>query len=584
MAEFYSQVQRDVARSRPDAQLFLATSELLASPAVKAEVQPRLPLRADAAEALADAMLQLGLDTKQLQKHAAIVVMRPQRMKPVTALADQAVDMQLRNSEAVDSLFDGNGLSGSLSYHEPLTFAVPSFDAVSPFGAEKTRMWSAAHIPANGHNARARFIQNLASLDSQIVAEGGWMIPLGQEDALRKQFAAFRQLPAQKFETVQPQSNEAKDSFLVIRKLTAGRRTYFYVVNNAPWAATAHIQLTMSPGGLIHQFGTDQPQQPRVANNGQMWDLELEPYDLVVGYFNDTTAEIIDWRVSSDHSIVPELRTLVHEVKSRVHELRTREPLKVVPNSGFERTLPTGKPNDWEVSTGVGVRVSTSPDNPHRGSKSLHMKVTDPRGIAWARTPQFEAPTTGRLSLLVWARTPDDAKQPRLRLSIDTGRGYYEFAPLGVADDGTPAEQLSKEWPKRPYLFHYDTLPADLGTVAIGFDLLGEGEVWIDDVEVYDLYFFETELNELSKNVGVADFQLDQGRIGYCERFLEGYWPRFVIEHVPPARVAMLNRPSTSERPAAPVAAPTPPNEEKPSGLRRYLPSLPFKFPFSNGN
>ena len=86
----------------------------------------------------------------------------------------------------MDSLFEGEAFASAINYHEPLTFAIPSFDAVSPFGTEKTRTWFASQIPSNGFHARSQFIHNIAALDAQLVAEGGWMLPLGQADALRK--------------------------------------------------------------------------------------------------------------------------------------------------------------------------------------------------------------------------------------------------------------------------------------------------------------------------------------------------------------------------------------------------------------
>ncbi|MBC8353624.1 MAG: family 10 glycosylhydrolase [Planctomycetes bacterium] len=582
LAKFYADIQNDVARVRPDTKLYLATSGLLSSALVQDEMQPRLPLRSD----MADTMLQLGLDAKLIQKNVQIVPLRPQRIKPLTALADQAVDLQLRNSATVDSLFEGGTFAGSLNYHEPLTFALPSFDAVSPFGAAETRTWFASHIPANGAHARSQFIHSLAATDSQLIAEGGWMLPLGQEDSKRDQFAAYRQLPAERFETISPRSPDAEASSLVIRKLAVPGRTYFYVINDAPWPATADIDLSLSRGGLIHRFGKGRPEQARVSNSGQVWTLELEPYDLVAGYFTGSSAEIIDWRVRFDRVITAELTTLVQEVKSRVNELRTREPLKVVANSGFERSTASGEPSDWIFSRGQGITVDVSDDLPHEGTRSLHMKVTDPKKIAWIRNRQFPAPKTGRMSLLAWVRTKDDAKQPQLRLAIDSGRGYYTFATLGKEIEGNQVnERLGKNWPAEPYLFHCDTLPTDLNTVSIGFDLVGEGDVWIDDVEVYDLYFFDTELNELIKNVGTAHFQLEEGRAIDCERFLDGYWPRFVIEHVPPARVAQLPRSNTPRRSMEPIPnTPTAPLDEEPSGFRRYLPSVPFKFPFLNQN
>ena len=578
LAAFYAEIQQDVARSQPNAKLYLATSGLLASSLVKDEMQPRLPLRSD----ITDTMLQLGLNAKLMHDNVQIVPLRPQRTTPLTTLADQAVDLQLRDSATVDALFESGTFAGSLNYHEPLTFALPSFDAISPFGPEKTHTWFVSHIPPNGFHARAQFIHNLASLDSQIIAEGGSMLPMGQEDSLRKQFAAYRQLPAQRFDSVTPRSPEAQAAPLVIRKLTVGRRTYFYIVNNAPWPATADIDLKLSRTGTVQRFGSDRPEQPKMVNSGQVWALELEPYDLVAGYFSDTESEILDWRVRFDRVIKMELTTLVQEVKSRVNVLRTREPLKVVANPGFEEATPTNEPIDWVFSRGAGITVDISDKEPHQGTRSLHMKVTDKNAIAWVRNREFPAPKTGRLSLLVWVRTKNEALQPQLRLAIDTGRGYYTYAPLGKDENNEPvAEKLGTDWPKEPYLFHCDTLPADLDKVSVGFDLVGEGEVWIDDVEVYNLYFFDTELNELIKNAATAQFQLEAGRVADCERFLDGYWPRFVIEHVPPTRVAQLPRPnSTSGAAATNESNPVTPREEKPSGIRDYIPKLPFKLPF----
>ena len=581
LAQFYADIQTDIARAQPSARLYLATSGLLASSLIKDEMQPRLPLRSD----LADTMLQLGLDAKLIHQDVQIVPLRPQRTIPMTVLADQAVDMQLRDSASVDMLFDDGNFAGSLDYHEPLTFSLPSFDKVSPFGPDKTRTWFASHIPRNGPHARAQFVHNLAALDAQLIAAGGWMLPLGQEDALRKQFAVFRQLPEERFETVTPRSPEAQASPIVIRTAKVGARTYFYVLNDAPWTATVDIDLQLARGGKIYRFGSEQPDQPRVANSGQTWTLELEPYDLVGGYFTDSAPVIVDWHVRPDQMITAGLNTLVQEVKARVNKLRARQPLKVVGNAGFEQTTTMGEPAEWEYSRGPGMAIEISKQLPHTGTQSLHMKVTDRNAIAWVRNVQFPAPKTGRLSLLAWVRTKDAKKQPHLRLSIDNGRGYYTFATLGEDQaNGVLHEKVGEDWPAQPYLFHCDTLPASLDRIAIGFDLVGEGEVWIDDVEVYDLYFFDTELNELLKNVAVADFQLDEGRIADCERFLDGYWPRFVIEHVPPTRVAQLPR-SNGARPAntpAPNVPDTPPAEE-PSGIRRYIPSFPkLKFPFSN--
>ena len=152
-------------------------------------------------------------------------------------------------------------------------------------------------------------------------------------------------------------------------------------------------------------------------------------------------------------------------------------------------------------------------------------------------------------------RTRDRKKQPPLRLSIDllaNGRtlsGGYLFTPLGVDVDGHtrlptgfPAQALSEEWPKSPFLFHIRELPIEDATdVVIGFDLMAEGEVWIDNVLVYDHFFERNELNELMRQNAPANFDLERRKFAKCQNYLDGFWPRFLLEYVPAAvaRVAI---------------------------------------------
>jgi hypothetical protein len=79
---------------------------------------------------------------------------------------------------------------------------------------------------------------------------------------------------------------------------------------------------------------------------------------------------------------------------------------------------------------------------------------------------------------------------------------------------------------------------------------MGTGEVWIDDVQVFDLYFHEHEQEELLKTIALADLHLGQGRVGDCQRLLEGYWPRFLAEHVSPAPAPV--KVSTAPKASAP--------------------------------
>ena len=100
---------------------------------------------------------------------------------------------------------------------------------------------------------------------------------------------------------------------------------------------------------------------------------------------------------------------------------------------------------------------------------------------------------------------------------------------------------------------------------------MDEGELWIDDVKVC-LYFGENELQTLLKGAYLADFQVQEGKVGDALHFVEGYWPQFLRRNVPleQPRVATL-----PERSTTPLPAPAKPTQ--PEGWRRWLPRMPFQ-------
>ena len=62
---------------------------------------------------------------------------------------------------------------------------------------------------------------------------------------------------------------------------------------------------------------------------------------------------------------------------------------------------------------------------------------------------------------------------------------------------------------------------------------MGPGEVWVHDVQLFDLAFNESELRALYKLLTLADLNLQNGQVGDCMKLLNGYWPRFLMQNVP---------------------------------------------------
>ena len=74
------------------------------------------------------------------------------------------------------------------------------------------------------------------------------------------------------------------------------------------------------------------------------------------------------------------------------------------------------------------------------------------------------------------------------------------------------------------YRFPLTDLPlTGLTELRIGFDLMGEGEVWIDEVQLFDLWFEENERDELLKGIATADVQVSAGQLTDGQRFLDSY-------------------------------------------------------------
>jgi hypothetical protein len=121
------------------------------------------------------------------------------------------------------------------------------------------------------------------------------------------------------------------------------------------------------------------------------------------------------------------------------------------------------------------------------------------------------------------------------------------------------------EWGQ--YIVPIDDLPLEgLSSLRVRFDLMGAGDVWIDDVQIYNLAFTRWELRELYKLLHSADALLEIGQIGDCLHQLEGYWPRFLEENVPLQPNAV-----PAATPADTLATQPRPAEQKPPERSGFL-------------
>jgi hypothetical protein len=580
MTEFYRQMQAEIAAARPSAKLYLSAGDLLGGRQVQQALRPKLP----DSKVAADVLLMLGIDPPQLAAEPGIVLPRPYRLAAGSPAERQSLDAHWNQADELDVLFARRGGTSALHFHEPAQLPLPAFDKVSPFGADNTLTWLVAQISPAGDANRQRLVHSLAVHDSPLLADGGWLLPLGQEEALRPFVQVFRRLPAEPFATARPQSDAAA-SGVVVRTLATKTKTYFYAVNDTPWPARVEIDFQGSPTLRVQSYCEDRKATQAALAGGITWSIELAPYDLAGGEVNSPRATVTDVRSTHAGNPAESMREQIREVLLRANALRDPQPRPWLGNASFEEEPRMGQIPGWVHGSvpamAGGASVAVDPARGRAGEKSLRIssrsvRAGQPAPVLWVRSDPFAPPKTGRITVVAWMRIADPARQPQLRLAVEgkrDGQVYYQYQQVGLDNQGRPTRlQLSEEWSSFPVIL--PSLPlAGLTDLRVGFDLMGEGEVWIDEVQVYDLWFTESERDALLKSVATAQLQWRDGQLADCQSFVEGYWPRFLREHVPLPEV----RDATAGGPKPPAAKPPETSASRSTWdkMRSWLPKAP---------
>lgn len=567
LSRFHRRVAAELVRHRPGARLYLAGAESLSGEESQRELQPTLGRRLTIGEAL----LSVGIDARRYAEDGEIVLLRPERIAPQWSLAGGAVDLEIGQMSDADRYWSELSVPGSLLFHVPQELRLPSFDEKSPF--RPTYTWLLAQPAPSGAQNRRRFVRSLAAIDAQAMFDGGWQLPLGQEGAMRELIAAFRQLPAERFRRVPEPPGGPSAQPVTVRVATRGNFTYAYVVNDAPFSTTLRVGVDAPASCSVEELSGLRRIAP-LAREGQktVWTAELRPYDLLAVRFSLPDIKLYGPQASWPSEVRLALEMRINELGERAAALRNPPLFHALENPGFDGApSPSGQIPGWTAIAPATTTVRLDPKQPQTGAQAVYMASRGP-GASLVSRP-FEAPGTGRLWMWVWLRTADEKRQPPLRLALEgkhKGRDFFRFAQVGQAPTpGAPVPPVGAAWSQ--FVFPVNDLPLDsLSALQIRFDLLGPGEVWIDNVQLCDLAFNKQELVEMFRLISPADVKLRNGQVADCIRLLEGYWARFLVDRVPPAAVPITRHPA----PKPPAAPPEPAREPPRTGLLERLRNL----------
>ena len=567
LARFYRTMHSELTSRRRDARLYLCSGSAL-SEAHEPAVRPALGRRGS----LGDALLRVGIDPQLYAAAGGPVLLRPERIAPGGAAGAWAAAQEMAQWPDFDRCFAGHATTASHFLQQPIETRLSSFDEKSPFKPTYTLLIT--HAASSERQNRRRFIHSLATLDAQVLFDGGWLLPLGQEDALRGLLAAYRRLPDVRMERVADADNAQP---VVFRSATYGGRTYVYAVNDSPLRVNARVRIDARGDCQCGELSGLRKVNPlTVEEDGLSWSVDLGPYDLVAISLSQPGAQLSRPQVAISGAVEEAIGQRIRELGSQAAALRSAPPLKAPANAGFEETADGEPIPGWTRTQRDGITIARQTASKRSGEAAVQVRTDGP--VACLVSKPLAAPTTGRISLSVWLRTGDPRQQPPLRLAFEgrlNGETYYRYAELGRAEDGRPAVPLTAQWAQ--YVFPVEDLPLDgLTQLRLRFDLMGAGEVYIDDVQLFDLSFNEREHRELAKLITVAQYQLQSGRFGDCLRLLDGYWPTFIAQHAPEGPTALAKAP----KPAAPPAEPPKPPANRTGLLDKVKEAMPEKLRF----
>ena len=273
---------------------------------------------------------------------------------------------------------------------------------------------------------RQRFAESLAGHDAQILIDGGWMLPLGQEEAMHGFAAAFRQLPPLHF-TDAEESHSGQP--VVFRSASVEGKTYAYAVNTTPFPASAQVRLTASPNCTIEDLsGSGRAGRLKNEGDGLSWVVELEPYDMAAVAFPEPGVKLTQPQASLSGNVAGSIAERIRQLGARAVALRNPPLMKVLENPGFQSKPSEADPvPGWAISKRPGVSISTDTTQGHeadvataKGFKPAQSARISSKGpIACLVSQPFTPPRTGRITIVGLAAGGRCRAQPNLWLAVE---------------------------------------------------------------------------------------------------------------------------------------------------------------------
>ncbi|MAT71439.1 MAG: hypothetical protein CMJ58_18175 [Planctomycetaceae bacterium] len=483
-----------------------------------------------------DATDEAAIDLRALAQIDGAVLLRPQRRAGPSRLSSVSLDRLITDSASMDDALAGVDNVGESLYWPAhpmvLSDGAARLDGVLA-GAPATLP---GPITSGGDAAREPITAALARRDCPILLVGGDQWPSGIEAESRAAIAAFAQLPAacddKRVERAQP---------VTMRVYRTATTTTICVVNPTQWSAEIQLPMTVDAPAAWKLLGAtvdaaDEQLQGTLPRGESSWSRKLPPFGIAAWQWQSPHLRLGVLAATADTAASEQLQQELAEVEQRMTQLNERRSFDALANAGFEETPTAETWVGWQPRVGARGQVAVDRLRACSGAASLHLVSADLVGAA-VQSLEFTAPPTGRLTLAARVQTlnfhPDARLYAAVEFDVD-GQTMRRYRPVLAGDTGGKWETCE---------LIVDDLPLAPVPVRVQFHLTGAGEAWIDDVQLFDVWFTNTERIDLAKRFFAAKLALEEGKLTDCQQMLAGYWPQHLLEHVPGANVLDAEHP-----------------------------------------
>lgn len=510
IAVFHRRLSEIVTQAKPDAVLVLSGGQLLQS-----ESEMQNPLNgSNGARGLDSVLLEKGLDFNLYREWNSIIALRPTVTASHHFSLDSAVTESTQRQAQLDAAFSAPR-HGHLFFRAPHECRISDFDSASPWQPAFT--WVVASVSQSGETARRRYAHALAAGDAQYYFDGGTLIPLAEEKSTRHLRNVIQALPAVPF------ISQPAPQPLIVRSARLGDKTYLYAVNPISGPVDAVFHLSCAPGTTAEELSAGG--MKRLENDLKTLPVSIGAYDVWMCLIHDSALRIESIEARLAASTLLAIRQQIERLDEEIR--RARDPIQpaeqLLPNPGFEGTGDdTAQLAGWTTGNNNGSACAFDQENPRSGSSSLLLVSTN-NGANLSSTIDLQG--TRWLEFGIWLRSAA-AKQP-VRMTFEAKSGsqtYRQFVDVAV----------DQKWRRFPFQV-IDIPNGRLEDATIRIELMGAGQLWIDDAQLEMRAATTEDVKQLTKTYSAVSLAWDNGRIADCERLLDSYWGRFLFGGATPA-------------------------------------------------